>query len=368
MSKKRLFILGIRGIPAQHGGFETFAEKLSLHLVEQGWDVSVYCQIDGSGSTYESVWNGVKQINIPIQTSGALGTIFFDWKATMHALSQDGIFLLLGYNTAIFNLLQRLKQQTVLINMDGIEWRRDKWSLPAKAWFWLNERIGCWVGHHLIADHPKIKQHLSTRVSSSKVTMIPYGAGSISTASISAIENLGLEKGNYSIIIARPEPENSFLEMVSAFSSRTRNHKLVVLGNFQPQKNVYHKKVMDAASDEVIFPGAIYNPDVVSALRYYCRVYLHGHTVGGTNPSLVEALGAGCAVLAHDNDFNRWVTDNGGKYFSSQSDCSSALDELLKDDELIARMKSSSRTRHKTSFTWEMILGDYERLITGWLK
>lgn len=168
----KISILGTRGIPAQHGGFESFAEKLSLYLAKLGWQVTVYCQETGNGDIWESEWKGVQRIHVPVRQDGALGTIIFDLKATVYALQYDGLFLTLGYNTAVFNLLQRIRGQTNVINMDGIEWRRDKWGVIAKTWFWLNERIGCWVGNHLVADHPRIKDHLATRVSADKITKI----------------------------------------------------------------------------------------------------------------------------------------------------------------------------------------------------
>lgn len=366
MSSFNLIVLGIRGVPAQHGGFETFAEKIGLYLVSKGWNVTVYCQEDGKGRSWESDWCGIRRVHIPISRKGAIGTVLFDWMAIRDALSREGLFLTLGYNTAIFNLMQRLKGQVNVINMDGIEWRRDKWGLVAKVWFWLNERAGCWIGNHLVADHPKIKEHLATRVSSDKITMIPYGGDEVLSADEARLKPYGVEPGQFSVIIARPEPENSFLEMVRAFSCKPRRHKLVVLGNFTPELNPFHRQVMDAASDEVIFPGAIYEVAVVQALRFYSRFYLHGHRVGGTNPSLVEALGAGCAVIAHDNHFNRWVAGPDAAYFKDEAACSVLFDRLLADEVAVKRMKSASRERFQERFTWEQVLREYEDLLTRW--
>jgi len=362
----RINILGIRGVPAQHGGFESFAEKLSLFLVEKGWKVTVYCQEDGVGAISESNWRGVRRIHIPVGHDGAAGTVIFDWKATCHALSQVGLFLTLGYNTAIFNLLQRIKGQTNVINMDGIEWKRDKWGMVAKTWFWLNERAGCLIGNHLVADHPKIKDHLATRVSVDKITMIPYGGEEVHGANAGLLKAYGLEPGNFSVIIARPEPENSFLEMVRAFSRQPRQHRLVVLGNFKPDSNSFHRDVMAAASDEVIFPGAIYEAPVVQALRFYSRFYLHGHRVGGTNPSLVEALAAHCAVIAHDNQFNRWVAGSEAVYFKDETACAQIFDELLTNDSAVTRMKAASYARFQERFTWSQVLREYEELLLRW--
>lgn len=368
MKQKKLFILGIRGIPARHGGFETFAEKLALYLVRCGWRVSVYCQEEGGDDISTTVWNGIHRIHVPTTKSGVLGTIVFDWKATSHALGQDGLFLTLGYNTAAFNILQRIKGQTNVINMDGIEWKREKWGAVAKSWFWLNERAGCWFGNHLVADHPKIKEHLATRVPSSKITMIPYGGDRVNDADPKALAGYGLEPHNFSVIISRPEPENSFLQIVRAFSSKRRNHKLVVLGNFNPEKNKYHRLVMDAAGDEVVFPGAIYEADVVQALRYFSRFYIHGHRVGGTNPSLVEAMGASCSIIAHDNSFNRWVAGEAAVYFNDEHDCAALFEKYLGDDQSasVAAMKQESARRFNEKFTWENILSQYERLLVAW--
>ncbi|EKT4523083.1 DUF1972 domain-containing protein [Pseudomonas putida] len=363
---KKLYILGTRGVPAQHGGFETFAEKLSLYLVSRGWEVTVYCQEEKGKGIWKSDWCGISRIHIPVSRQGALGTIIFDWRATWHALSQQGLFLTLGYNTAIFNVMQRLKGQVNIINMDGIEWRREKWGGLAKTWFWVNERIGCWVGNHLIADHPDIKSHLATRVNHKKITMIPYGGDEVRQAEEKILSQFGVVAGEFSIVIARPEPENSFLEMIKAFSAKKRNHKLVVLGNFIPETNSYHKQVIDAASDEVIFPGAIYDSEIVRSLRYFSRFYLHGHRVGGTNPSLVEALGAGCAVLAHENCFNKWVAGADARYFATEAECSALFDQILQDDDAVLLMKQSSIKRFTERFTWAQILREYEQLLLSW--
>ena len=172
---------------------------------------------------------------------------------------------------------------------------------PYANWLYLNERAGCWLGNHLIADHPEIKAHLTTRVADAKITMIPYGADRIDNPDSGVLAQYGLQPGGYAMVIARPEPENSILETVAAFSRKPRGMKLVVLGQYDPQKMLYHKQVRDAASDEVLFPGAIYEKATVSALRFHSAIYAHGHQVGGTNPSLVEAMGAGSAVLAHGN-------------------------------------------------------------------
>jgi glycosyltransferase involved in cell wall biosynthesis len=359
---KIIRILGTRGVPALHGGFETFAEHLALYLVDRGWRVTVYCQEDEGESVCEDQWKGVHRVHIPVQQQGALGTIIFDWKSTLHTCKQPGLILTLGYNTAIFCLWYRLKGLANLINMDGIEWRRQKWGRLAKAWFYLNEWAGAWLGNHLIADHPEIKTHLSSRVNSGKITTIAYGADLIEQADVGLLAQYGLVQNGYAILIARAEPENSILQVVRAWSQKKRGLKLVVLGKYDPQ-HAYQRAVKEAGSDEVIFPGAVYDGAVVGALRFYARLYIHGHQVGGTNPSLIEALAAGNAVLAHDNLFNRWVVDGEAAFFNGEDACASALEQTLYDDALITRLRSASRKRHAAVFTWEQILAKYEILL-----
>lgn len=363
--KRQLRILGTRGVPAAHGGFETFAEYLAPYLVERGWHVTVYCQEDGAGPVFEDEWHGVRRVRMPVATTGAAGTIVFDWKSTLHASGEKGLVLTLGYNTAMFCALYRLKGLKNVINMDGVEWRRQKWGRVARTWFWLNDWAGCLLGNHLVADHPEIKKHLATRVTQNKITMIPYGSDRVDSAEAGLIASYALEPGAYAILIARAEPENSILEVVQAWSRKPRGCKLVVLGKYE-SGHVYQRAVKEAAADEVVFSGAIYDKAVVQALRFHARFYVHGHQVGGTNPSLVEALGAGNAVLAHDNPFNRWVAGEGGVYFRDEDGCAQQIEMLLRDGAQLARLQAASRTRHAVEFTWEKVLGEYERLLLDW--
>lgn len=370
--KPRVSILGCRGIPAKYGGFETFAERLSLYLVSRGWEVTVYCQEYSSHSQkiWQKNWQGIRLVHIPVSGKNALSSIIFDWKCILHAVQEKNIILTLGYNTAIFCFWFRLFGMVNIINMDGLEWCRQKWKLHEKVWLYINERFGCWFGNHLIADHPEIKLHLMTRVPAEKITIIPYGWDKVTSADATLLKQYNLTPNNYAIVIARPEPENNILEIVSAFSSQPRGIKLVVLGRYLTESCSYHKQVVEAASDEVIFPGAIYEPSVTKALRFYTRLYIHGHTVGGTNPSLVEALAAGSPVLAHYNRFNRWVAGPETHYFTNQLECEQKLDRLLYDTIELQRMRKASLKRHQEEFAdqkdlklYASVLEKYAQLI-----
>ena len=366
--QKSLVIMGIRGIPAAHGGFETFAARLAPWLVERGWKVTVYCEEPEPTAPRESTWKGVRRVHIGYGPDSAINSIRFDWACIRHALGEKArppLVLTLGYNTALFGLRLRAAGITHVINMDGIEWARTKWGPFARAWLYLNDWGGCLGASHLVADHPEIARHLESRVMPSRISTIPYGTDLVDGADPAPLAALGLEPGGFLTLIARPEPENSVLEIVRAFSARRRGCKLVVLGRYRPEICPYHAAVMAAAGDEVVFTGAIYDAQALAALRQHGRVYLHGHRVGGTNPSLLEAMGAGNAVIAHDNRFNRWVAREGALYFSDTEGCIAALDRALADPGLCEQMGLANRNAAALRFDWSLVLSQYEMTMTA---
>jgi glycosyltransferase involved in cell wall biosynthesis len=359
-----VLILGTRGVPARHGGFETFAQDLALYLVDRGHEVTVFCQVEAGQPAATDFWNGVQRILVPAG-DGAAGTIAFDWGGVNHLRRQrqKGVVLTLGYNTAIFSLLYRLRGIPNIMNMDGIEWKREKWSKSQRAWLWLNELCGAKFSDHLIADHPEISRHLQRHTPSSKITTIPYGADALFSAPTEDLGRWGLSPKGYYLLIARPEPENSILEVVSAYSRKRRGLPLVVLGSYQPDLKPYHAEVLKVAREEVKFIGAIYDKSAVQSLRFHARAYIHGHRVGGTNPSLVESLAAGNAVVAHDNPFTRWVGGPGALYFKDADSAAHLFDLLAAKPELLPPMEAASRLRHEQEFRQEKVLGAYEKLL-----
>jgi glycosyltransferase involved in cell wall biosynthesis len=357
-----VLILGTRGVPSKHSGFETFAQDLAFFLRFREHQVTVYCQVAEDEEAREDVWNGIRRVLIPAG-NGSVGTILFDWKTIRHAMREKGVALTLGYNTGVFNLLYRFTDVRNVMNMDGIEWKREKWSFPAKIWFWFNEWAGARVANHLVADHPEIGKHLSRHTSQEKIAVIPYGADVVTSASVSAIQKYNLNPRGYYLLIARAEPENSILEIVRAYSLRMRGMPLVVLGNYRRDGTRYQNRVLDAAGPEIQFLGAIFNREIVRALRFFARAYFHGHRVGGTNPSLVEALAAGNPVIAHDNRFTRWVAGEGAQYFRSTEDIDRIVDSMNADPAQLLRMEAASRKRHHELFTQEKVLTAYEELL-----
>jgi glycosyltransferase involved in cell wall biosynthesis len=363
---KSVRILGTHGVPAAYGGFETAAEHVATYLVGRGWRVVVYCQLPGRGPIRTDSWEGIERVLVPIPTKGWLGTSRFDLVTVRHATRHRDLCLTFGYNTAIFNTWQRAKGIPNVINMDGIEWSRERWGRFRQGILLANERVGLLVGDHLIADHPEIETYLKRHAPARKISMVTYGAHTIIDAPTEPVVERGLEPCRYLTLIARPIPENSILELVEGFSARPRSVRLAVVGDFD-DGDPYARSVRARASDEVRFLGGIYQPEVLQALRFHCLGYLHGHTVGGTNPSLVEALAAGNPVIAHDNPYNRWTAADAALWFRDAGDADARITELLARPALRDRLTEAARRRHAAEFTWDHVGGQYEDLLLRYL-
>lgn len=365
--RRAVRILGTRGIPNRHGGFEACAEHLAPWLASRGWEVTVYCQEPWGAPRRQSSWRGVTLEHVPTRLGGSAGSVLFDADSARHAARSGDLLLTLGYNTAVLFPWYMLRRRRHVVNMDGLEWQRGKWSAPVRAWFYVNSWIAGVSADRLIADHPGIASLLARRGLAERTSMVPYGADAVTDAAATPLERLGLTPREYALVIARAEPENSLLEIVRAFGQRRRPVTLVVVGQLDDDRS-YHRAVLAAAGPGVRFVGAIYDPPLVQALRAHARLYLHGHTVGGTNPSLVEALGAGSAVLAHDNPFNRWVAGDAQRYFADEALCAAQLDALLDHDEELRVMRAAAVARHAEAFTWEAVLPAYEAVLLDALR
>lgn len=361
-SRRAVRILGTRGIPNRHGGFESCVEHLAPWLAARGWEVTVYCQEAWGQPRHQSSWHGVTLEHIPVRLDGSAGSVLFDAICARDAARHDDLLLTMGFNTAVLFPWYVLRRRRHVVNMDGLEWQRGKWPLPVQAWFYANSWIAGASAGRLIADHPEIAAMLSARGLAERTVMVPYGADAVADAPTAPLQTLDLTPGGYGLVIARAEPENSVLEIVRAWSTRRRPVPLVVVGHYEATRP-YHAAVRAAANAGVRFVGALYDTPLVQALRAHTRLYIHGHTVGGTNPSLVEALGAGSPVLAHDNVFNRWVAGTAAQYFTDEALCAAQLDALLEDEPQLRAMRTGSIARHAEAFTWDTVLPAYEAVL-----
>lgn len=366
-SQKGLFlkiaILGSRGIPANYGGFETFADQLSTRMVELGVDVTVYCE----GKSGPDQYKGVKLEYVPAPDLGPLTTILFDLRCLWHARKRFDVVYMLGYGASVFCFIPRLWGTEVWINMDGIEWKRSKWSRIAKMWFKIMEKLAMLTPNRILVDAREVIEHLKRRHSNiPPYNVIPYGAPLCENrADPSVLHEWKLEEKKYFLVVCRLEPENQVLEIMEGFLRSDTVYPLVIVGE-NSNEIPYARKLMQAANYRVKFVGTVYEREKLTALRYYSSAYFHGHSVGGTNPSLLEAMGCGNMIVAHDNLFNKEVAGDFAFFFDTGKEIPDIIGKIEQLTE--SEREKLSRIARRTianRYSWEMIVESYLSLLNG---
>lgn len=353
-------IVGTRGVPNRYGGFERLAEVLAPYLVSRGHSVTVFCDPALSGASCEDdTWRGVKRRYVSSHGPGGIATLTYDFQSFMK-VGRDAVALVFGYGTGLFHSVLASRRIPHCVNMDGLEWRRSKWSPAVKGWLRLNEKIAARWADELIADHPEIQAYVKKEYGRD-ANMIAYGvdlpAPGRHVPEHSVLKLVG--DAPFFLVIARPEPENQVHVILAAFAASKRRARMVVVGNFGA--TVYGRSIK-ARYPEVDFVGPIYDTNVVDALRARSDVYIHGHSVGGTNPSLIEAMAAGAFVVAHDNVFNRWVAGSGSRYFRDESELRALLDDPVSARDRVGLVGEAQRVCSER-FRWSNILQQYEAVV-----
>lgn len=357
----KIAILGTRGIPARYGGFETFAEELATRLAARGQQVTVYCESHHTGT---DEYRGVHLQHLPAPRLGPFTTILFDLKCLWHARERFDVVYMLGYGAAGFCFIPRMWDTTVLVNMDGVEWARAKWSRVAKFYFKLMEGVAMHTPTQIVADAESIRRHLLERHRTvPPCTVIPYGAAVVERPpDPSLLAPWGLRTNDYYLVLCRLEPENHLEEIVQGFIQSKSKHKLVIFGGLD-SGTAYVEKLKRTDDPRVVFAGTEYNADRVQALRYHCRAYFHGHSVGGTNPSLLESMGCGTLTVAHENPFNREVLAQAGLFFSTPQQLAQLVDRIdagdIHDEQ---QLRTWSREIVNVRYSWELVTDRYEEL------
>jgi glycosyltransferase involved in cell wall biosynthesis len=354
----KIAILGTRGIPSHYGGFETFAEQLATRLVERGHEVTVYCEA-GDGDQLDS-YHGVRLSYVASPHVSSLSTILFDLRCLWEARKSYDVIYMLGYGSAVFCFLPRIWGTEVWINMDGIEWARAKWGFAARAYFRAMEAIAMWTANCVIADAENIRRHLVRRHARlPKCHVIAYGSNVPRVEpDLEEISKWHLQPNEYYLVVARLEPENNVQEIIAGYRASGSRRTLVIVGNHLTQ-TAYVKQITSVAGEGVLFVGGIYDPAVLQSIRFYARAYLHGHSVGGTNPSLLEAMACRNLVIAHDNPFNREVLDDCGMFFSTPKELSTIIRMLEEDHDRFARIRDSALRRVTESYNWDRVADQY---------
>lgn len=360
-TRTRIAMIGTRGVPAAYGGFETAVEEVSLRLVERGHHVTVYSR----GSTERlDTYKGIHVIQLPAVPQKQLETLSHTALSTMHAVlrrAPDVAFVFNAANAPFLPLLRARKVPTAL-HMDGLEWKRAKWGARGRSYYRWAEQFGVRHADALIADAPGIADYYAHQFGV-PTQLIRYGAPIQDRAAAQGLEKLGLQPGLFNLVVARFEPENHVLEIVQGYRDSVASRPLVVVGS-APYAAGYTRQIERvAASDPRIrLLGGVYDQDLLDELYFHAHTYLHGHSVGGTNPSLLRAMGAGTAVIAHDVGFNREVLDGQGWYFANAAGVSDALNKTEGSPDEVRRAADQAKQRACKAFSWDVVAGEYEDL------
>jgi glycosyltransferase involved in cell wall biosynthesis len=361
----KIAILGTRGIPNHYGGFEQYAQLLAVYLAHQGWDVSVY---NSHNHPYqESDYEGVKIIHIydPEKKVGTIGQFFYDLGCILDTRKQDfDIIYQLGYtSSAVFNFLFK-KKPILVTNMDGMEWKRSKYNRQVQRFLMYSERIAVKHSHFLVADSLGIKEYLDKKYHTESFYSA-YTADIPNRFSQNDLEAYSLAPNQYNLLVARLEPENNIETIIEAHTINQFDFPLIIIGNPDTKYGNYLQKKFSNFKN-IKFIGAIYQKAILDSVRHYSAMYFHGHSVGGTNPSLLEAMACGCSVVAHDNIFNRSVLGNDAKYFST----SVGLNEIIiNQNQLIdffVQSRANNLQKIDTVFSEKYIFNSLQEKLVEW--
>jgi glycosyltransferase involved in cell wall biosynthesis len=353
----RIALLGTRGIPANYGGFETFAEEISTRLVARGHQVTVYCRERFSESTYR----GVRLQYLPTIRHKYFDTIAHTCVSTLHLLGHrvDAVLYCNGAN-AVFTFWPRILGMPVALNVDGIERKRKKWNRAAKAWYLVSEWLATFCPSVVITDALTIQDYYQQKYGKASV-FIPYGAENGKTAVSGMLRGLGLEPGRYFLYVSRLEPENHPLEVRQAFETVDTKLKLALVGD-APYAQEYIRRIRDTADPRVVIPGAIYGPGY-RELGSHCFAYIHATEVGGTHPALIEAMGRGALVLYRNTPENAEVTGDAGIPFEPSELAEKIRDVLKMSEEQRDAFRQRALERVRQRYSWDAVTDAYEALL-----
>jgi len=353
----KVAFMGTRGAPALYGGFETAVEEIGSRLAARGFDVTVYCRNPGQRITE---YQGMHLVNLPAVKHRMAETLSHTALSSVHAIIKDkpDVCFLLNAGNAPFLGPLKLAGIPTALHLDGLESKREKWrGLGAKYYRWA-ERSSVRNAKVLISDAQAIADHVRHDYGRDS-EVIAYGAAVISPPS-DRLHEVNLTPGEYHLIVARLEPENHVLEAVVGYTRGKEVKPLIVVGS-APYSDWYIQKVKEAADSRTRFLGAMYDQELLDQLYAHAATYTHGHSVGGTNPSLLRAMGAAAPVLAFDCEFNREVTDNTALFWENADDYSTLMNTLNEYD--LANIGIQLQQRVAASYQWDAITDQYEALI-----
>ena len=357
----KIAIMGIRGIPANYGGFETFAEELAPRLVERGHDVTVFGRsnmIDYDKKFYK----GVRIRIYPTISHKYLDTVVHTFVCTMATFFEtyDVVFVCNSAN-ALFTIVPRLWGKPVVLNVDGLEWKRQKWNWAGKTFYKVSEFLATFLPNAIVSDALDVQRYYLNKFHKPS-TFIPYGAPEHKAETTSVLQKYGLEPDEYVLYVSRMEPENNAHRVVRAFEQVNTDKKLVMVGD-APYSNQYIANLKKTQDPRIIFTGYVFG-EGYRELQSHTYFYTQATEVGGTHPALVEGMGYGNCILANDVPEHHEVLDSTGVFFSPTDDADlvKKMQKLLDNPSLVDHHREIVQKRVRAKYSWDRITEQYEDL------
>jgi glycosyltransferase involved in cell wall biosynthesis len=358
-------MIGDRGIPARYSGFSTLVEEVATRLVaEHGMDVTVYCRTQYFDE-HPPEYRGVKLVYLRAPGGKSFESLLHSARAIVHAaLRPFDAVLVVDPGNGPLTLPLVLARKPFAIHTDGKGWQRTKWSALQRRYYKWSEWWSARLATRLVADSPAMQTYYRDEYGSSS-SYIPYGSVVGGPPSDRALAEFGLQPGGYHLVVARLEPENNVDFVIREYKASRARLPLVYVGAARYESE-HSRSVMGQADERVRCLGAIYDAELLNGLYRHCRTYLHGHEVGGTNPSLLRAMGAGAACVPIDVVYHREVLGGEGRYFTKESGRLGALiEELEQDGSEVRRLGKLARARADALYRWDAVAAAYAEVFNG---
>lgn len=357
----KIAIMGIRGIPANYGGFETFAEELSTRLVEKGHDVTVYGRsniIDYK----EKVYKGVKLVILPTISHKYFDTVAHTAVCVGHAtFKKFDVVLICNSANSVFSFVPRLTGKKVALNVDGLEWQRGKWNVLGQWFYRMSECLATFLPNQVVTDSIFIEKYYLKKFKKVS-TFIPYGAPTQKEKTTDVLEKFNVQPQKYILYVSRLEPENNAHLVVKAFENVKTDLNLVVVGD-APYNTKYIQDLKKTKDPRIIFTGYVFGKGY-REFQSNAYFYTQATEVGGTHPALLEAMGFGNCVLANHVPEHTEVLRDAGLYFNTSDveDLQKQMQYLADNPDVVEEYKHKAVKRIEEAYTWDRITDSYEAL------
>jgi glycosyltransferase involved in cell wall biosynthesis len=359
----KIAICGTRGIPNNYGGFEQCAEKLAILFRDAGHTVTVYNSL--AHPYKDDMWNDIKIIKptkkVP-HFSNFFGEFYYDFASINDALSRrNDIILELGYAPcSLFYFLKKRANAKLITNMAGMEWKRTKWNFFARTIIRYCEKLAVKNSDALISDNPGIQGYFLDTYSKDSF-YIPYGAEIFDNPDKSILNDFNLTENNYFVLLARFQPDNNIEVILDGYHASGSDLPFLIIGSHQNNYGEYLKTKFQN-NKNIKFIGGIYDYNLVSTLRWFSRLYFHGHSCGGTNPSLLEAMASNSYIVSHDNIFNRSVLGENAFYFNTSNDVARIINDYSPDHRTLFCLNNKNKVI--AEFNWDLVADSYLKAFT----